>query len=369
MEEEKKLYPMKIAPKEVSLPWGTYTHLVADLGYEESKIASGYLAGDNLDDVMETYFERVVGDENYNFYGRQFPLSVACLDVRKGLSPVTVCPADELAAERYDALGKKKLWYIADAYPDAAVYLGFKEQLDAARLYEAAGDGSLPDLLHQEEARKGQFFVIEPGTVHAAKNVKIIEVSEASGLDFAIFGGGAEDFTSTDSLVEALDFINFKPLEPEHEEEHHHAHSDQDKVTRTLEKCDEFAVTEIHLSDALHIYTEQFGSFIVYTCLSGEVSFQFPKDGPTGMDTYLLAAGETLLIPAELSDFYIVPIDRSSVLIESTVPPREMEDSYVPDEHEHHHHHDHDCDCDDDDCDCDHDHCDHDHCNCKHLDN
>ena len=125
MEEEKKLYPMKIAPKEVLLPWGTYTHLVADLGYEESKRASGYLAGDTLDDVMETYFERVVGDENYNFYGRQFPLSVACLDVRKGLSPVTVCPADELAAERYDALGKKKLWYIADAYPDAAVYLGF----------------------------------------------------------------------------------------------------------------------------------------------------------------------------------------------------------------------------------------------------
>ena len=65
------------------------------------------------------------------------------------------------------------------------------------------------------------------------------------------------------------------------------------------------------------------------------------------MDTYLLAAGETLLIPAELPDFFIVPIDRSSVLVEATVPPREMEDSYLPEEHEH--------------CDCDHDHCDHCH--------
>ena len=100
---------MKIVPKEANLPWGTFTHLVADLGYEESKIGSGYLAGDTLDDVMETYFERVVGDDNYNFYGRQFPLSVACLDVKTGCSPLTVCPDDELAASRYDALGKKKL--------------------------------------------------------------------------------------------------------------------------------------------------------------------------------------------------------------------------------------------------------------------
>lgn len=345
--EEKKLYPMKIVPKEANLPWGTFTHLVADLGYEESKIGSGYLAGDTLDDVMETYFERVVGDDNYNFYGRQFPLSVACLDVKTGCSPLTVCPDDELAASRYDALGKKKLWLIADAREGAAVYLGFKAPLDAEKLYNACADGSVTGLLKEEPVHKGDFFVIAPGTVHAAKNVKIIEVSEASGLDFAIYGGGSDDFSSQDSLVEALDFINLTPLQ----ETHDHAHADQDKVTRTLHKCDEFAVTEIHLSDALHIYTEQFGSFILYTCINGEASFQFPKDGPTGMETYLLAAGETLLIPAELGDFFIVPIDRSSVLLESTVPPRQIEDTYLPDEHEHHHHHHHH----DDDCDCDHD--------------
>ena len=345
--EEKKLYPMKVLPKVIELPWGTFTHIVADLGYEESKIGSGYLAGDTLEDVMETYFERVVGDDNFAFYGRQFPLSIASLDIRKGLGPVSVCPPDELAQERYDALGKKKLWYVAQAYADAAVFLGFNEALDASRLYESSADGSLPSLLHRETAHKGDFFVIEPGTVHAAQNVKLIEVSEASGLDFVIFG----DDTAPDSLVEALDFIELGPRKED--EDHHHAHADQDRVSRTLEKCDVFAVTEIHLTDALHIYTEQFGSFIIYSCLGGEVSFQFPKDGPTGMDTYLLAAGETLLIPAELQDFYIVPIDRGSLLLEASVPPHKMEDSYLPEEHHHH----------------DHDHCDHDHCGHHHHEN
>lgn len=351
--EEKKLYPMKVLPKVNDLPWGTFTHIVADLGYEESKIGSGYLAGDTLEDVMEAYFERIVGDENFNYYGRQFPLSIAKLDIKNGLGPISVCPDDTLAAERYDALGKKKLWYVADVYDDASVYLGFKQETDAAHLFEAVGNRTLPGLLHKEPAHKGDFFVIEPGTVHAGRGVKIIEVSEASGLDFVIYG---DDSTVQDSLVEALDFINFGPCR--NDEEHHHAHADQDKVSRTLEKCDEFAVTEIHLTDALHIYTEQFASFIIYTCLKGEVSFQFPKDGPTGMDTYLLAAGETLLIPAELQDFYIVPIDRGSLLLEASVPPRQMEDSYLPEAH--HEHHDH-CDHDHDHCDCDHDHCGHHH--------
>lgn len=339
---------MKILPKGANLPWGIYTHLVADLGYEESKIGSGYLAGDTLDDVMETYFERVVGDDNYNFYGRQFPLSVVSIDVKDGISPLTVCPDDNTAASRYDALGKKKLWYVAEAREGAAVFLGFKETLDASALYSACADGSVTDLLNAVPVKNGDFFVIEPGTVHAAKNVKLVEVAEASGLDFTIFGAESD---SNDALVESLDFIKLNPVDIAHEHEHHHAHADQDRVTRTLEKCDEFAVAEIHLTDALHIYTEQFGSFIIYSCLNGEVSFQFPKDGPSGMDTYLLASGETLLIPAELSDFYIVPIDRGSLLIEASVPPRQIEDSYLPEEH----HHDHDCDCHDHDCDC-HDH-------------
>ena len=347
--EEKKLYPMKIIPKEASLPWGTFTHLVADLGYEESKIGSGPLAGDTLDDIMETYFERVVGDENYNFYGRQFPISVASLDVRTGMSPLTVCPDDDTASSRFDALGKKKLWYVAGVGADAAVYIGFNKAVDAGVLYNACNDGSVTGLLHRIPVSKGDFFVIAPGTVHCAQNAWIIEVSEASGLDFAVFGGGVEQDLSNDSLVEALDFINLGPWkEDDGHDGHHHAHSDSDKVTRTLHKCDEFAVTEIHLSDALHIYTEQFGSFILYSCLSGEVSFQFPKDGPAGMDTYLLAAGETLLIPAELPDFYIVPIDRSSLLIESTVPPRQIEDTYLAEEagdDEHDGHEDEDCGC------------------------
>lgn len=346
--EEKKLYPMKLIPKEISLPWGTYTHLVADLGYEESKIGNGFLAGDTLDDIMETYIERVIGDEIYSFYGRQFPLSISTIDVSSGISPVTVCPGDELAAARYDALGKKKLWYVADAGSGASVLLGPRSATDAALLYDSCAGGTVTDILREIPVRKGDFFVIPPGTMHAARNARIIEVSEASGLDFTIYAEDTESKDNLDALVEALDFIDLNPYEANGI----HAHSDGDHVSRQLHRCDEFAVTEIRLTDALHIYTERFSSFITYTCLSGEASFQLPKDGPVGMETFLLAGGQTLLIPAELGDFYIVPIDRNTVLIEATVPPREIQDAYVQGE-EHHHH---------DGCDCDHhDHHDHQH--------
>ena len=47
------------------------------------------------------------------------------------------------------------------------------------------------------------------------------------------------------------------------------------------------------------------------------------------MERYVIKAGETLLIPAEMPDFYLVPHDRSTVLLEIVTRPAEEEDSYI----------------------------------------
>ena len=63
----------------------------------------------------------------------------------------------------------------------------------------------------------------------------------------------------------------------------------------------EFIATEIRLTEPLHIYCEQFGSFVAYLCLSGEASVQVPAEAAGGekkMDNYVIGAGETLLVPA-----------------------------------------------------------------------
>ena len=97
---EKKLYPLKFVPVPSVRPWGGSSlvedlgkHFVecdedgnevvlgtdvrvgeswelADMGIEDSVVAEGWLAGNTISDIMETYLDRIVGENVYNYYGR-----------------------------------------------------------------------------------------------------------------------------------------------------------------------------------------------------------------------------------------------------------------------------------------------------------
>jgi hypothetical protein len=47
------------------------------------------------------------------------------------------------------------------------------------------------------------------------------------------------------------------------------------------------------------------------------------------MENYEFSKGETILVPAEMPDFYLVPRDRSTVLLEAVTRPAEELDEYI----------------------------------------
>ena len=348
-DQEKKLYPLKFVPIVAQNDWGTETYCLADLGAPDSVAIGGWLDEDSLGDIMETYMDRVLGENPYYFYGRQFPLTIKKIETKADM-PVFVCPDDELASVRYDALGNAKFWYIVSAKDDAVVYLGFSRNVMPEEVYAASGDGSLRSLMNVKKVKKGDFFEIDPGIVHGASaGLEIIEISEASPLNL--------DLTDASDLVEALDFINYDKgchLDCHCEdgdchchEDGHECHCHEDKIATHLAEREEFVVTKVKLSDPLHIYMEQFGSFLVYVVAEGEASVQVPVDG--GMESYVVSKGECLLIPAECPDFFLVPRDRETVLLECGPGEHEEHDSYLDNPEDHHHHHDHDC-CEDGHC-------------------
>ena len=61
MEEEKKLYPFKFCTLQDDYPWGSEEFRLADLGYRDSLVREGWLAGNSIAEVMDTYLDRVVG--------------------------------------------------------------------------------------------------------------------------------------------------------------------------------------------------------------------------------------------------------------------------------------------------------------------
>lgn len=351
MEEEKLLYPMKFCALQDDYSWGSEEFKIADLGYRDSLVKEGWLAGNSVGEVMDMYVDRVVGENVFGFYGRQFPVCVREIDVR-GRMPLRVNPDDVVAGERYDFLGKEKLWYVVEAGKDAGIMLGFREDTDASELLAKCEDGTLGDIMNVVSPHPGQCLHIAPGTPHAAfGKMKIVEISESSPLDFCLCGWGEQvsdvEFDPALSAIDALDFIRYTKYEEEKPAcacgHHHH----DDEPVHKLADLPQFIVNRLNLQDPLHIYSEKFESFILYTCVSGEASVQVPVMNETAR--YELKAGETILIPSECPDFLLVPIDRATVVLETTVH-REEKDSYIdpsaPD------HIEGDDDCEDDDCGC-----------------
>lgn len=381
MEEEKKLYPFKFV--HIDETPGETVH-IADLGYQDSQVRNGWLAANSISEIMDMYVDRVVGEHVFEYYGRQFPVMVKAI-TGETRTPLTVHPDDETAQQRFDFLGKAKLWYVKESRADAVVYLGFKRDVEAEEFYMACRHGDVESLLNPVAPKAGDCFFIYPGLVHAAcEGVSIIEIAESSPLDFKLFNWGREidgdEFDASLNLEEAFDFIDYKKYcrcghhhcdgeghechcHDDHEEGHGchcHEHDAGEKPARRLTDCDEFSVSEIRLGDPMHIYSEQLDSFTVYTCVSGSASLQV-RDSE-GQASYDIPEGETVLVPAEIPDFFLVPTGKETVLLETVVEKRPETDPYIDPSAEA------GCGCGEDDCDCDDcdDDCD-DGCGCGHC--
>ena len=130
-------------------------------------------------------------------------------------------------------------------------------------------------------------------------------------------------------LEEAIDFIDYRNYDGSTCQP---AESRAGEAVTRLIQCKEFTVNEMHINDALRISTEKFGRFIIYTCIRGEVSIQTASsDGKGSANTSecRLKSGETVLIPADMPDFLIVPVEKDSVLLEAMVEDCEQTDSYI----------------------------------------
>ncbi len=313
-------------------------------GAEDLMVTEGWLEGNMLSDIMETYLERVVGDGVFSYYGRWFPLMVKFTDVESRF-PLRVHPDDETAEERYDSLGKSEYWYVLDAEPGAKIFMGFNRDVTAQEFYDRCIQGTVEEILNVIYPKKGDMIYVKPGTVHAPDaGVKLLEIQENSDLNFLLYDWSAGASAETD-LEEAIDIIGYQQYGHDdhgchchegechcHDEHHHEHHADEGQVVKTLIESPQFNVTKLNLTDPLHIYTEKFGSFIIYTCIEGAASIQVPSTKPDGeayMENFEFLKGESILVPAEMPDFYLVPRDPSTVLIESTTMVEEEVDEYI----------------------------------------
>ncbi|VWL85195.1 type I phosphomannose isomerase catalytic subunit [Oceanivirga miroungae] len=131
-------------------------------------------------------------EKNKNLFGntttKDFPLLVKYIDAKDDLS-VQVHPDDNYArkVEGPTFNGKSEAWYILETEKDTQIEIGHnaKSKEELRKLVE---EKKWDELLSFRDVKKGDFFDIAPGTVHAIKKgTLLLEVQQNSDITYRFY--------------------------------------------------------------------------------------------------------------------------------------------------------------------------------------
>ena len=304
-----KLYPLKFNPILKERVWGG-DKLTGSFGKKSignipvgeswelsgvqddiSIVSNGFLEGNDINDLVETYLGDLTGDAIYERYGNEFPILIKILDIRDSLS-LQIHPDDNTARVRHNSYGKTECWYILEAEPTAKVYLGLNKQLTPQEFYDSCNSDTIVEALNVVTPVKGDIIYIAPGTLHAATGgLLVAEVQQVSDVTYRVYDWGREHNPKTAREMHldlAIDCINYSPIQPS-------------SLISKNGKSDTpyFKIEEIKINGKRSLESDLFKSFIIYFVVDGEAVI---KGGDV---TETIKKGDNILIPAYLGEYTI----------------------------------------------------------------
>ena len=273
-----------------------------------SVVDNGFLAGNNLHELIEIYMGELVGDEVFKQFGEEFPLLIKFIDAQQDLS-IQVHPNDKLSKERHNAYGKTEMWYVVDAEDGALINSGFNQEVSKEKYVEYTKNGKLTELLHYDKTDEGDVFFIPAGRVHAiGKGALVAEIQQTSDVTYRIFDynrkddEGNERELHTDFAVDAIDFSYKDEYKTKYEVE-------LNKSSEVV-SCNYFTTNILKFDSSIEKNYNQLDSFIIYINLDGD--FEIEYNG----GTITVNKGETVLIPASLETFQLKPLTKEVKTLE-----------------------------------------------------
>ena len=144
-------------------------------------IADGEFEGKSLSWLFDNHRELFGGIE-----GNQFPLLVKIIDAKNDLS-VQVHPNDEYAGEHEHSLGKTECWYVLQADEGTNMVMGHHAK-NKEEFVKAIEEDDYDNLLNKFQIKKGDFFYIPSGTLHAICSGSLIyEAQQSSDITYRVY--------------------------------------------------------------------------------------------------------------------------------------------------------------------------------------
>lgn len=226
---------------------------------ESSTIINGEFEGKSLREVYKNSKE-LFGNPNE----KEFPLLVKIIDAADDLS-IQVHPDDEMAKRLENSKGKTECWYILNENPASIIFgLNVKSKDEAIKLID---ERKWDDLLREVPTKKGDFFFVRAGSVHAIKkNLLILEIQQASDITYRLYDYDRKDANGNLRdlhLEKSKEAIKILPEENGIEE------IDKDGfVERILTENEYFEVREIEIQNEVSFKREK--PYLLETVVDGE---------------------------------------------------------------------------------------------------
>jgi len=318
------LYPLKFDPVFKEKIWGgDKIHTVFGFDYapmpncgeawvlsgygdDISVVNNGFLAQNQLDELIDVYMGDLVGEAVFEKYGNRFPLLIKILNSSDWLS-IQVHPDDKLAESRHGDLGKTEMWYVAHADKGSQLISGFSREMTSELYLSHLNNGTIREIMNYESVEKGDVFYIPAGRVHAiGPGLLIFEIQQTSDITYRIYDfdrvddkGNARQL-HTEQALNALDFAKHTTYRTEYQHEFNR--------TVPVVESEYFNTAIIHFDSPVIKDYSSLDSFVILQCAEGKCSIEFEGG------TESLKAGEVLLIPAIMERIRIVPRMETKIL-------------------------------------------------------
>lgn len=225
----------------------------------------------------------------------QYPLLVKIIDAKADLS-IQVHPDNKYAMEHENgSLGKTECWYILDCDQNAAIVIGHhaKDQEDMRRMIQ---EKRWKEFIREIPVKKGDFFQINPGCLHAIKGgTLVLETQQSSDITYRVYDYDrlSDGKPRPLHIKESMEVIQ-APYEESKEEKPKVVRETESGRKMHLVACDYYSVDKIDLKGS---WKEEFGdSFANVSILEGK--------------------GTVNGIPVRKGQHFIVPADFGSVTFE-----------------------------------------------------
>lgn len=261
----------------------------------DCRIKNGEFAGKTLSWLWEHHRE-LFGEAS----GSVFPLLIKIIDAKADLS-IQVHPDDTYAKKKEKgALGKTECWYVLDCDEDAEIVIGHnaKDQEELKRMIE---ENRFQDLIRVLPIKKGDFFQIEPGTVHAIKKgTLLLETQQNSDITYRLYDYDRLDHGKPRELhiEKSVDVIRCPHTDStvSHRQENNQNFEDKELIA-----CSYYTVHWIKIHGEQEFFQEH--KFLNVSVIegSGYIDSQQIKKGdhfilPSGYGSYVLKGSMELIV-------------------------------------------------------------------------